>query len=49
MDGDREVRSNRGRANGQAAGLVIYGSQNPNYFAKTAIQYKTHRSRPASR
>ena len=28
-------------ANGQAAGLVIYGSNNPNYVAKTAIQYKT--------
>ena len=26
--------------NGQAAGLVIYGQDNPNYFAKTAIQYK---------
>src|SRR3954471_13757856 len=27
-------------ANGQAAGLVIGGQQNPNYFAKAAIQYK---------
>jgi plastocyanin len=26
--------------NGQAAGMVIYGSQDPNYFAKSAIQYK---------
>jgi PKD repeat protein/type 1 glutamine amidotransferase len=26
--------------NGQAAGLVIYGQDNPNYFAKTAIQWK---------
>ena len=40
MDGDGEARSDRDRANGQAAGLVLYGSQNPNYFAKTAIQYK---------
>ena len=29
-------------ANGQAAGLVLYGSNNPNYLAKTAIQYKTN-------
>ena len=26
--------------NGQAAGMVIYGSNNPNFFAKTAIQWK---------
>ena len=29
-------------ANGQAPGLVLFGQQNPNYFAKTAIQYKTN-------
>jgi len=28
--------------NGQAAGMVIYGQQNPNYFAKAAVQYKTN-------
>ena len=28
-------------SNGQAAGVVLYGSQSPNYLAKTAIQYKT--------
>ncbi|HSI80510.1 MAG TPA: ThuA domain-containing protein, partial [Solirubrobacterales bacterium] len=27
-------------SNGQAAGLVIYGQENPNHFAKTATQYK---------
>ena len=27
--------------NGQAAGLVIYGQQNPNYFAKATLQFKT--------
>jgi PKD repeat protein/plastocyanin/type 1 glutamine amidotransferase len=26
--------------NGQAAGMVLYGQQNPNYFAKVATQYK---------
>jgi PKD repeat protein/glucose/arabinose dehydrogenase/type 1 glutamine amidotransferase len=26
--------------NGQAAGMVVYGSQNPNNFLKTATQYK---------
>ena len=28
-------------ANGQAAGLVINGQQNPNHFAKATVQYKT--------
>ncbi len=28
--------------NGRAAGLLIYGQNNPNYFAKAAIQYKTN-------
>ena len=27
--------------NGQAAGLVLYGQQNPNYFAKATLQFKT--------
>ena len=27
--------------NGQAAGLVMYGQQNPNYFAKATLQFKT--------
>ena len=27
--------------NGQAAGLVIYGQQNPNHFAKATLQFKT--------
>ena len=27
--------------NGQAAGLVIYGRQNPNHFAKATLQFKT--------
>jgi PKD repeat protein/type 1 glutamine amidotransferase len=27
-------------SNGQAAGMVLYGQQNPNYFAKVATQYK---------
>ena len=42
VDGDGEARSTAVAANGQAAGLVIYGSNGPNYFAKTAIQYKTN-------
>ena len=29
-------------SDGQAAGMVVYGSQNPNYFAKVAIQYKNN-------
>ncbi|MDA0140166.1 DUF1080 domain-containing protein [Solirubrobacter sp. CPCC 204708] len=28
--------------NGVAGGLVIYGSDNPNYFAKIGVQYKTN-------
>ena len=27
--------------NGQAAGLVLYGQQNPNHFAKVTLQFKT--------
>ena len=27
--------------NGQAAGLVLYGQQSPNYFAKVTLQFKT--------
>ena len=27
--------------NGQAAGLVLYGRQNPNHFAKATLQFKT--------
>ena len=39
-------------ANGQAAGLVIYGQQNPNHFAKATLQFKTdvdpeHSGQPA--
>ncbi len=29
-------------SNGQAAGVVLFGSQSPNYLAKTAIQYKNN-------
>ena len=34
VDGHGEARPHGDPANGQAAGVVLYGQQNPNYFAK---------------
>ena len=43
VDGDHEARPHGDRPERPVAGgLVVYGSKDPNYFAKIGVQYKTN-------